>query len=217
MTAAAAAATPAPKPNRRKERGGAARHSGVPGGSGRGGGAPRRRHHLRPAPRPLLHVGPNRAHRLPGLPRAHGCGGGSGRAAVVGGRQAQAGWEDVPYAAWECRRCPAHLLLRCPPPPVATGYTDRQLVVECSQRGLLVQAEGSPPLIDRLFEHAVDASQPVETFRCRACAEETARCGCWCPSASPAPPPAAGSAPISALNFPAATTAATAACRALQD
>ncbi|KAI7845861.1 hypothetical protein COHA_000595 [Chlorella ohadii] len=48
---------------------------------------------------------------------------------------------------------------------VPTGYEDRELVIECTQRGLVLQAEDSPPLIDRLFEHAVDGSRPIETFR----------------------------------------------------
>ena len=39
-------------------------------------------------------------------------------------------------------------------------------MVECSQRGLLLQSEASLPIIDRLFDHGVDASRPVETFRC---------------------------------------------------
>ena len=49
--------------------------------------------------------------------------------------------------------------------PAAAGYEDKELVVECSQRGLLVQSQGSPPLIDRLFDHSVDHSRAVETFR----------------------------------------------------
>lgn len=40
--------------------------------------------------------------------------------------------------------------------------------MECSQRGLLVQSQGSPPLIDRLFDHSVDHSRAVETFRSAA-------------------------------------------------
>lgn len=59
----------------------------------------------------------------------------------------------------------AAALLLPPHPLCSAGYEDRELVVECSQRGLLVQSEDSPPLIDRLFEHGVDGGRPVETFR----------------------------------------------------
>lgn len=49
---------------------------------------------------------------------------------------------------------------------VPTGYSDRELVVECDGHGsLLVQAEDSPPLIQRRLAHAIDTSRPMETMR----------------------------------------------------
>jgi hypothetical protein len=60
--------------------------------------------------------------------------------------------------------CASHHLKR-PPLLLPAGYEDKELRVECSQRGLLVQSQGSPPLIDRLFDHSVDPSRAVETFR----------------------------------------------------
>jgi len=49
---------------------------------------------------------------------------------------------------------------------VPTGYSDMALVVECSSSGLLVQSEGSPPLIERAFSGLIDTtSRPVETLR----------------------------------------------------
>lgn len=48
---------------------------------------------------------------------------------------------------------------------VPTGYSDRELVVDCSAAGLLIQAESSPPLIDRRLAYAVDSSRPLETIR----------------------------------------------------
>ena len=38
-------------------------------------------------------------------------------------------------------------------------------MVECTPHGLLLQSEGSPPLIDHLFDHGVDPSRPVEVLR----------------------------------------------------
>jgi HSP20 family molecular chaperone IbpA len=48
---------------------------------------------------------------------------------------------------------------------VPAGYADRELVVECSSAGLLIQSEGSPPLIDRSWEYSIDSNQPVETLK----------------------------------------------------
>jgi hypothetical protein len=48
---------------------------------------------------------------------------------------------------------------------VPTGYSDRELVIEAAPRGLLVQAEGSPPLLDRELWGALDPSRAVETLR----------------------------------------------------
>lgn len=57
---------------------------------------------------------------------------------------------------------PGSVLLAC---RVPTGYADRELVVEASPGGLLVQAERSPPLIDRLLDGAIDPGRSVETFQ----------------------------------------------------
>ena len=146
-----------------QERGRAARHPRLSRGGGRGGAdaarrRPRRRRTpvpVRPAPRPLLPVGTDRSDRVPGLPRAHGCGGGEQRSAVQC-RAVLCGWREE--GAWQISPCASI-------PHHAAGYEDRELVVECSQRGLLLQSEASPPIIDRLFDHGVDASRPVETFR----------------------------------------------------
>lgn len=48
---------------------------------------------------------------------------------------------------------------------VPTGYEDRELAVQCSPTGLLLQSEDSPPLIDRDFAGAVDTDRPVDTMR----------------------------------------------------
>ena len=44
-----------------------------------------------------------------------------------------------------------------------------ELVVECSESALQVQAEKSPPVIDRLLDYRVDTAEPLECFRCAAC------------------------------------------------
>lgn len=48
---------------------------------------------------------------------------------------------------------------------VPTGYEDRELAVEATPAGLLVQSEEAPALIDRDWAHALDARAPVEVFR----------------------------------------------------
>lgn len=48
---------------------------------------------------------------------------------------------------------------------VPTGYGDRELVVDCTGMGLLVQSEGSPAVIDRLLAYHVDLSQSIEVLR----------------------------------------------------
>ena len=64
---------------------------------------------------------------------------------------------------------------------VPTGYADRELVVEASGGGLLVQAECSPPLVDRLLEGALDPSRPIETYR----TEDNRVCVAVLPKAAP--------------------------------
>lgn len=71
----------------------------------------------------------------------------SGRGAVAGARQPQ----ETPAS------------LRSIP-----GYEDRELVVEVTAAGLLIQAEESPPLIDRDWAHAVHAGADVEVSRWEA-------------------------------------------------
>ncbi|DBA99584.1 hypothetical protein WJX82_005130 [Trebouxia sp. C0006] len=48
---------------------------------------------------------------------------------------------------------------------VPTGYEDQEVHLECNEHNLLLQPHNSPPVIDRLFGHAIDCHQPVETFR----------------------------------------------------
>lgn len=48
---------------------------------------------------------------------------------------------------------------------VPTGYSDRELVFECSGSTLLVQSEDSPPLIERRLAYGVDTSRAIETIR----------------------------------------------------
>ena len=39
------------------------------------------------------------------------------------------------------------------------------LDVECTETCFRLQPEKSPPVIHRLFDYAIDRSQPIETFR----------------------------------------------------
>ncbi|PSC71468.1 heat shock [Micractinium conductrix] len=64
------------------------------------------------------------------------------------------------YYQWAQTAATVFLACRVP-----TGYADRELVVECSAARLLVQAEDSPPLVDRFFAHAVDTERPIESFK----------------------------------------------------
>ncbi len=49
--------------------------------------------------------------------------------------------------------------------PSPTGYADRRLVLEAGAGALRLQAEGSPPVVDRALAYGIDAAQPVATFR----------------------------------------------------
>eukprot|EP00887_Chlorella_sp_A99_P002814 scaffold6.g2814.t1 len=57
---------------------------------------------------------------------------------------------------------PATVYVAC---RVPTGYANKGLTVEASPQGLLVQAEGSPPLIDRVLAGTIDSRRELETFR----------------------------------------------------
>ncbi|KAK9831834.1 hypothetical protein WJX81_000048 [Elliptochloris bilobata] len=48
---------------------------------------------------------------------------------------------------------------------IPTGYGDRELLLEAGAGAVKLQAENSPPVIDRALAYGVDASQPVTTFR----------------------------------------------------
>ena len=48
---------------------------------------------------------------------------------------------------------------------IPTGYEDRELVIECMGRNLLVQSEDSPPLIDRYLSNEIDTSKPIESLK----------------------------------------------------
>lgn len=48
---------------------------------------------------------------------------------------------------------------------VPTGYQDRQLHVEISPAGLLVQPEDSPPVIDRAFAYGIATDRPTDSFK----------------------------------------------------
>ena len=48
---------------------------------------------------------------------------------------------------------------------VPAGYADRELVIECTHDGLLIQSESSPPLINRLWSFTIDAGKPIESFK----------------------------------------------------
>lgn len=69
----------------------------------------------------------------------------------------------TPMEPADCSHTPISCFLSLGHP--GAGYEDRQLVVECSQAGLLVQSEDSPPLIDRALDYGVDTSRPVEVLR----------------------------------------------------
>lgn len=49
--------------------------------------------------------------------------------------------------------------------PWFVGYEDKQVHLECNESGLMLQPYNSPPVIDRLFDFAIDCHQPIETFR----------------------------------------------------
>lgn len=40
-----------------------------------------------------------------------------------------------------------------------------ELDIECTETGFRLQPENSPPVLHRLFDYAIDTSQPIETFR----------------------------------------------------
>lgn len=64
---------------------------------------------------------------------------------------------------------------------VPTGYEDRELVVEATTQGLLIQSEESPPVIDRDWAHSVAMDAPVEVFRTqdnRLCAVAVRKASC---------------------------------------
>jgi len=113
---------------------------------------------VRPGARALLHVGADGRCRVPGHPQPHRCaaGGPAGRPGKPPGSGAAA-----PPPDGAGRPCP-------------TGYADRRLVLEASAGALKVQAEGSPPVVDRALAHGVDTAHPVATFR-RARARPAAR------------------------------------------
>ena len=46
-----------------------------------------------------------------------------------------------------------------------TGFAGKQLTVDCSDYVLRVQAEDSPPLIERAFDQPVDTCRPIESFK----------------------------------------------------
>ncbi|KAK9810351.1 hypothetical protein WJX72_009272 [[Myrmecia] bisecta] len=48
---------------------------------------------------------------------------------------------------------------------IPTGYADREVVMECNEYGLKLQAENSPPVIERAFDYSIDTSRPIETFK----------------------------------------------------
>lgn len=49
--------------------------------------------------------------------------------------------------------------------PACVGYGDRELLLEVSAGAFKLQAEDSPPVIDRALAYGVDSAQPVATFR----------------------------------------------------
>ena len=59
---------------------------------------------------------------------------------------------------------PSKVFLVC---NVPTGYGDRDLVVECNGNHVLLQAEDSPPLIDRYLAGNIDTSCPIESMRAK--------------------------------------------------
>ena len=59
---------------------------------------------------------------------------------------------------------PSKVFLAC---NVPTGYGDKDLVVECNGSHVLLQAEDSPPLIDRYLAGKIDTSCPIESMRAK--------------------------------------------------
>ena len=49
--------------------------------------------------------------------------------------------------------------------PACAGYGDRELMLEVGAGAFKLQAEDSPPVIDRALAYGVDTAQPVTTFR----------------------------------------------------
>lgn len=56
----------------------------------------------------------------------------------------------------------AYVFIAC---MIPTGYSDKELVVECDGTSLLVQSEGSPALIDRQLAYSIDYNRPLETMK----------------------------------------------------
>lgn len=56
----------------------------------------------------------------------------------------------------------SHVIIAC---KIPTGYSDTELVIEINGHVLVIQAENSPPLIERAFAEPIDTTQPVETFK----------------------------------------------------
>lgn len=69
-----------------------------------------------------------------------------------------------------------------------TGYDDRELTLEVNGGAFKLQAEDSPPVIDRALAYGIDTAQPVATFRpaqprIYSAHETRNRSGCFCSSA----------------------------------
>lgn len=45
------------------------------------------------------------------------------------------------------------------------GYEDKELKFECTQHAILLQPQGSPPVVERVFDYSIDTSRPIDSFR----------------------------------------------------
>ena len=47
---------------------------------------------------------------------------------------------------------------------IPTGYSDKEIILEADERAILIQAEESPPVIDRFLSRGLSLEEPIESF-----------------------------------------------------
>lgn len=72
---------------------------------------------------------------------------------------AQNAVSDLVYLQ-EARSAVSVLLQRC-----CAGFQDREMLVDCDDRGLKAQSDGFLPVVERSFHAPMDTSKPLESFK----------------------------------------------------